>query len=355
MKAHDTRPGGIGVEAAASRKVTTPGVTPRPPTQDDEGTVPRRILEIARKPGPVSEPLPSEPLLGAALTASLGSMGDTAPDAPFAGKKGGFGDTTPEPRREMPSASELLAACAPTPQAPQADAALEELAVAAKVTPMIPERADSDGARNARFATEGVPARAANVTMPTGEVLVDPSAQDPRVVVNLEALGESRPRRVALPTVPSGHVLEREEDQAYRWEQKRGLVAGISIAAALLAAALLAAIASGSKKVEPGAGANPVVATQVTTQPTAPHPVVTVATTPTAHVISPVPPGTEPVTTAAPKPHGSSHAGSGLKSPVTTAPPNVPNVPPVAPVVTTPPVATPAPASSVPDISHSIH
>lgn len=327
MKAHDTRPGGVAVDPGM--KATRPGVTPRPPTADDEGTVPRRILEIAR--APVSDPLPSEPLLGAALTASLGSMGDTTPDGP---------------RREMPSASQLLAACEPTPEAPEADAGIEELAVAAKVTPMIPERADSDGARNARFATEGAPARASNVTMPTGEVLVDPTAQDPRVEVNLEALGESRPRRVALPTVPSGHVLEREERKAYIWRTKQGLAAGISIALVLLAVVMLAAFGVADPK-KPGGGAEtPVAAPQAAKSVV----VAPLPSTPAARVVSPLPPATVVSTavTAGPKgPHGPTH---GPKAAVTTAAPTAPAVP------LTPPVATvPVPASSVPDITHNIH
>ena len=92
------------------------------------------------------------------------------------------------------------------------DDGLAELETAAKAV-LMPERRDSDGARSARYAGEGVPARAANVTVPTGEVLVAPEHQGPRSRPPEEVVG--RMRDLAVPEssarskgreVPSGSV-----------------------------------------------------------------------------------------------------------------------------------------------------
>lgn len=104
--------------------------------------------------------------------------------------------------------------------------ALDELEKLAKATPVMPERASSDGAKNARYAAEGRPAQVAKVTMPTGEVLIEPlaAAQGARIYdtipegpppgVEVDARDESEPRadkpeRVYLPTAPSVRVQEK--------------------------------------------------------------------------------------------------------------------------------------------------
>lgn len=404
MKSRDTRPGAVALDAA-SRRPTTPGVTPRPPTVDDDATVPRRDLGLGRSP--MSDPLGSQPLLGAALEASLGgdtspgpspsSLGDTAPDAPrdlAATTPGGARDlaaTTPEGARDLaattPGGARDLAATtpesrspfsaaraleatplpfravvdphfgdtAPSPQ-PAIDDALDALAAAAKKTDMIPERADSDGARNARFATEGRPARAVKMTMPTGEVLVDPEVQgaDPPSAENeVEGMAVERsPRRRALPTAPSGRVLELEDRREYRREGVRGIVAGISIALALLAILLVGTLIYTRKPAdEPVASGAPSASTAASI-PAPSMAAVIPPPAPSAVVVSPVPsaaPIVEP-TVAAHGPHGQpkAHPSAAPNKPAPSATAAAPPVP--APV---PPPPASAPASS--DITHNIH
>ena len=138
---------------------------------------------------------------------------------------------------------------------------LDELATAAKSTLMMPERRDSDGARNARYAGEAVPARAAKVTMPTGEVLLEPEEEAPRSRPPEEVVGlmrdpvdpedsglrarsegrevpsgsvdlgmavePSRGSRRDLITAPSGRKIEIEEKRHFLAKARNRLLLGL--------------------------------------------------------------------------------------------------------------------------------
>ena len=138
---------------------------------------------------------------------------------------------------------------------------LDELATAAKSTLMMPERRDSDGARNARYAGEAVPARAAKVTMPTGEVLLEPEDEAPRSRPPEEVVGlmrdpvdpeesglrarsegrevpsgsvdlgmavePSRAGRRDLITAPSGRKIEIEEKRHFLAKARNRLLLGL--------------------------------------------------------------------------------------------------------------------------------
>ena len=145
---------------------------------------------------------------------------------------------------------------------------LDELATAAKATLMMPERPDSDGARNARYAGEGAPARAAKVTMPTGEVLLEPEDEAPKSRPPQEVVGlmrdpvgpeESGPRvrsegrevpsgsvdlgmaveppraaRRDMMTAPSGRKIEIEEKREFFARATTRLLLGLAAGALLL-------------------------------------------------------------------------------------------------------------------------
>ena len=205
MRARDTEPG-LQATNDASRRTTTPGIAPRPPTVDDEVTDP------------------------------------------------GF---RPESVREIAELRTLLL-----------EDGLDELATAAKATLMMPERPDSDGARNARYAGEGAPARAAKVTMPTGEVLLEPEDEAPKSRPPQEVVGlmrdpvgpeESGPRvrsegrevpsgsvdlgmaveppraaRRDMMTAPSGRKIEIEEKREFFARATTRLLLGLAAGALLL-------------------------------------------------------------------------------------------------------------------------
>lgn len=141
------------------------------------------------------------------------------------------------------------------------DDGLDELETAAKEV-LMPSRRDSDGARSARYAGAGVPARAANVTVPTGEVLVAPEDAGPRSRPPEEVVGRmrdgvrpessarsegrevpsgsvhlgmalDRPRtaRKDVDTAPSGRKLELEVKRQFVLGTAKRILRGLLVAA----------------------------------------------------------------------------------------------------------------------------
>jgi hypothetical protein len=88
---------------------------------------------------------------------------------------------------------------------------LDDLETAANDV-LIPERRDSDGARSARYAGAGVPARAANVTVPTGDVVVAPEDEGPRSQPPEEVVGRMR------DPAPQGSLAESGPESSARSE-----------------------------------------------------------------------------------------------------------------------------------------
>jgi len=124
-------------------------------------------------------------------------------------------------------------------EAPVPDGYFDELLDAARGTPAIPERPDSAGAKNARFSGgAGVPQRARDKTLPTGEVLIEPlpiaevrahalATANPSREVDLEAfVRDADVRRAA--TVPSLRVREAEEAREGAARRRRRLVGAVS-------------------------------------------------------------------------------------------------------------------------------
>lgn len=135
-----------------------------------------------------------------------------------------------------------------TAEPPVPDGYFDELLDAAKATPALPERPDSAGAKNARFSGRaGVPQRARDQTLPTGEVLVEPvplaearahalATANPSREVDLEAFVRDAEVRRAV-TVPALRVREAEEQRVRRHRGLVGLASG-ALVAALLASAI---------------------------------------------------------------------------------------------------------------------
>ncbi len=256
--------------------------------------------------------------------------------------------------------------------------ALDELAQLAKATPVMPERSSSDGAKNARYAAEGRPAQVAKVTMPTGEVLVEPlaAAQGVRIYdtvpegpppgVEIDARDEGdresdeaeprpdKPERVYLPTAPSVRVQEKrvKMDRA----TKGFLGVGVGLVLVVLAVGFLSRKPAGNDPPSIGTDVHPAAqsssnpasttgttgATGVTGQPQGPRVVAVGA-------------GTDPTTQASAAPTPETSAKAALhpgKNPVpehsakpgaTAAAPNTPNTPIANPASPPATAATPTP------------
>jgi hypothetical protein len=255
--------------------------------------------------------------------------------------------------------------------------ALDELAQLAKATPVMPERSSSDGAKNARYAAEGRPAQVAKVTMPTGEVLVEPlaAAQGVRIYdtvpegpppgVEIEARDEGdresdeaeprpdKPERVYLPTAPSVRVQEKRAkmDRA----TKGFLGVGVGLVLVVLAVGFLSRKPTGSDTPSIGIDVHP--AAQSSTNPASSTPA-TVATGPSGPRVVAVGAGTDtssPAASAAtPTPEASGkamgqHPGKNpapeksAKPGATVATPNTPSTPTANPATPPATAATPQP------------
>lgn len=334
MKSRDTKPGPLAMDNL-SQKTTTPGVTPRPPTADD-------LTDPSVSPNTLRE--------SDEQRAAGGSLGDTLPD-----RAPGLGDTVPD-RVVEPDA-------------------LDELALAAKVTIMMPERPDSAGARNARYATEGRPARSAMVTVPTGEVLIEPMNDGPGsplevigllrdsvptddagpdvrdvpsgdVELGMSVESPRRSRQDAL-TAPSARLVEKREHR-----KKGGLLmlAGIGAATLLLVVWFVVWMGWGSKPNSTSTGTEPLptTPTSVTAQTSTPKVIASGApVTPKVVETAPLAPATVMVVPSAvglahppgtPKKEGPKvegpQASQTAQSPQTTSSPTLPTKPVVAPVPT---------------------
>ncbi len=232
---------------------------------------------------------------------------------------------------------------------PNADSPLfDDLLSAAKETPAIPERADSGGARSARYAGEGRPQKARQETLPTGEVLVAPldaearahaaATADPRrKAIDLEAFVRD-PGLRAAPTAPSLHVVQvaRAGDQAER--RRRGLAIGIGVAVGLALLGIGLVLFGGRSGTPPGATVATVSSAAVSVHVPTPQPSVRTA---------------PPVVSAAP-------VASAMSAPVVSAPRPAPvSTAAVSPAARPIPSAAPAPPSSPTaapsDITHNIN
>ena len=265
------------------------------------------------------------------------------------------------------------------------DDGLDELAVAAKATLMMPERADSDGARNARYATEGRPARAEQVTIPTGDVLVEPVAEPPPSKPPEEVVGLMRdsipepaphesPSAPEARELPSGKVdmgmavetsMSSRRDvvtapSARLVEEREGRSRAAYFLVGIGVTVLLLVIGFGFILREPRAAGTSTVAPAHPDPPAVRPPVPIVGTSLASPrppvVVSPVgtvPYDTSPATTS---PHGLARPPSHPATPLKPAKPE----PPGAPLHATPaPPATPATKPSVAppiptDITHNI-
>ena len=283
------------------------------------------------KPFPGEENLPSELL-------------DTAPGRP-AVLKGGH---------DLPAA-----------EPPVPDGYFDELLDAAKGTPAIPERPDSAGAKSARFSGgAGVPQRARDQTLPTGEVLVEPvppaearahaqATANPSREVDLEAFVRNAEVRRAA-TVPSLRLREAEEQQGRRRRGLVGLAAGAIVAAFLVSALYVyknrneglapsgapapsASVAVLAPPVTPPATPGPAAPAPSALAPSSPPPSATSATSATSV--------TSPALASAPRP-----GSTAVAPPASAAAPPASAAAPAAPP---PRASSPAPAPS--DITHNIN
>ncbi len=292
----------------------------------------------------------------------------------------------PDSVREVPELRAILV-----------DDGLDELAAAAKATCAMPERPDSDGARNARYATEGRPARAANVTMPTGDVVLEPteaspsskppeevvglmrdpiregesaepSADEPRGVREMREMREMRevrevrevpservdmgmavetvmPSRRDIVTSPSARLIEQREGRS----RVAALLAGIGVT--VICGVVGFGMALREPRARTGANGNAPTPT-VPPAPTAPTGATASPPPGSPKVVAPVAPGpheTSPNATASQGPrHATTHGASPLKS----SKPEVPSVP----VRTAPPAPKASIAPPVPtDITHNFN
>lgn len=252
----------------------------------------------------------------------------------------------------------------PAAEVPVPEGYFDELLDAAKDTPAVPERPDSGGAKSARFSGDaGVPQRSRDLTVPTGEVLVEPltpaeararalATANPSREVDLEAFVRNPEVRRAV-TVPSARVREAEVTGDRR---RRALVGFAS--AALVAAILLGAIYLFVSKNNKIAESDPALGASLTPTPppssasVVPPPQGGPAALASAPATLTPPPTTPPATpvaavnTVAPVTPASPPRTAGL--------PTAPSVaPPVASAVAAPRPSSPAPAPS--DITHSIN
>jgi hypothetical protein len=250
---------------------------------------------------------------------------------------------------------------------------LDELATAAKATLMMPERRDSDGARNARYAGEAVPARAAKVTMPTGEVLLEPEDEAPRSRPPEEVVGlmrdpvdpeesglrarsdarevpsgsvdlgmavePSRASRRDLITAPSGRKIEIEEKRHFLAKARNRLLLGLLAGGLVLMLGFAYYRALEAIPVKGAASRASAVLVQTVATPSA-------RSAPSVAVVYAVEPS---VPVASVKPHGTGPAAkSSLAPPASVLAPTIP-VASVQPAVSAKaaPLA-PSPPSTVP-------
>jgi hypothetical protein len=149
---------------------------------------------------------------------------------------------------ERPSQTRRRRAADTEPMAPPGlDDDLDDLANAALATPAIPERPDSDGARVARYAAEGKPMKAVAVTVPTGEVLVEPT-NEPTSTPEATPDGPMVSRRDVV-TGPSSRAVEAARAEAERRRTRNALVLAALVIFGIVAVVVLIATATRDPKV----------------------------------------------------------------------------------------------------------
>jgi hypothetical protein len=247
---------------------------------------------------------------------------------------------------ERPSQTRRRRAADTEPMAPPGlDDDLDDLANAALATPAIPERPDSDGARVARYAAEGKPMKAVAVTVPTGEVLVEPT-NEPTSTPEATPDGPMVSRRDVV-TGPSSRAVEAARAEAERRRTRNALVLAALVIFGIVAVVVLIATATRDPKV-PEAAPTPPNAPGTSQATVAP-----VDTQPKLLSPPPPPPPATETTIAVPPPAKVTHDPKGPTPSAgifeSTAKPTA------APPPTTDPHPRPSAAPLPSDITHNIY
>lgn len=252
---------------------------------------------------------------------------------------------TADQDHERPSQTRRRRAADTEPMAPPGlDDDLDDLANAALATPAIPERPDSDGARVARYAAEGKPMKAVAVTVPTGEVLVEPT-NEPSSTPEATPDGPMVSRRDVV-TGPSSRAVEAARAEAERRRTRNALLLAALVVGAIVAVVLLIGYGTRDPKVPEANPVSPPVPSATTpSAPTTP-----VDTQP--RVLTPPPPPAD-LTIAVPAPVKPTHDPKGPTPSAgifeSTAKPTA------APPPTTDPHPRPSAAPVPTDITHNIY